>query len=166
MNTILLLIVCNACLPASHLETSFCCVWLACWLDLTLYCKIYFARSVHDCSCKQNLCRRETRQIIVSILLQAIKAFTYILSSEQTPSPQCTSVLFFSNKLYMYRSKHFFDRLNDAATIDDETPNAISNTIFVFSYLQRFKNISSSFLFIKILFSKLYSKKPRYKNNI
>ena len=136
MNTILLLIVCNACLPASHLETSFCCVWLACWLDLTLYCKIYFARSVHDCSCKQNLCRRETRQIIVSILLQAIKAFTYILSSEQTPSPQCPSVLFFSNKLYMYRSKHFFDRLNDAATIDDETPNTVSNTIFVFSYLQ------------------------------
>ena len=59
-------------------KPAFCCVWLAWWLDLTLYYKTYFARSVHDCSCKQNLCRRKTRQIIVSILLQAIKAFPYI----------------------------------------------------------------------------------------
>ena len=29
VNTILLLFVCNACLPTSHLETNFCRVWLA-----------------------------------------------------------------------------------------------------------------------------------------
>ena len=63
------------------------------------------------------MCRSYTWQIIVSILLRAIKAFLYyvkvcghvgvpissILSCEETPSPQSASEppSFFSNKLYM-----------------------------------------------------------------
>ena len=63
----------------------------------------------------------------------------------------------------MYSCEHRFDRLNDAATMKDETPNTVSNTIFVFPYPQRFKNINSSFLFINFFIIETLSKNQDIK---